>query len=348
MEEYRLLHADPDIYPAIFIDNLVFASDTNLAYSSNSGGLRGELFNPPEKVVQWRDKVYEEAIKNNIGSYVNTILSIIWVETGGDSERFSDIMGINNAYSVGGAVYSPTESIEKGVKYFARLLKKTQSNQLGEMAALQAYSYGEAYLDDLIRIRGRYSFDHSRLYAQEKSQGETVSYNSTVALDLGYNWRYTFGNMFYPQLVTYNISADIGKLVEVAKKELGTPNGDKYWQWGGFDKRIEWSAIFVSWVASQAGYLDQGRVLNTPSPLLMMKWYQDNRKFQEPTADYIPQAGDLIFFDWKGKKTGKDHVGIVEYSGGNIVQVIEGNSNNLVHRRTYALDNMAISGYGIP
>lgn len=348
MEEYRFWHEDPDIYPAIFIDNLVFASDTNLAYSNNSGGLRGELLNPPEKVVQWREKVYEEAIKNNIGSYVNTLLSIIWVETGGDSERFSDIMGINKAYLAGGAVYNPSASIEKGVKYFAKLLKKTQSNQLGEMAALQAYSYGEAYLDDLIRIRGRYSFDNSRLYAQEKSKGETVSYNSTVALDLGYNWRYTFGNMFYPQLVTYNISADIGKLVEIAKKELGTPNGDKYWQWGGFDKRIEWSAIFVSWVASQAGYLDQGRVLNTPSPLLMMKWYQDNRKFQEPTSDYIPQAGDLIFFDWKGTKTGKDHVGIVEYSGGNIVQVIEGNSNNLVRRRTYALDNLAISGYGIP
>ena len=76
--------------------------------------------------------------------------------------------------------------------------------------------------------------------------------------------------MFYPQLVTYNISADIGKLVGIAKKELGTPNGDKYWQWGGFDKRIEWPAIFVSWVASQAGYLDQGRVLNTPSPLSMI------------------------------------------------------------------------------
>ena len=90
-------------------------------------------------------------------------------------------MGINKAYSVGGAVYSPTESIEKGVKILCQIIEKTQSNQLGEMAALQAYSYGEAYLDDLIRIRGRYSFDHSRLYAQEKSQGETVSYNSTVA-----------------------------------------------------------------------------------------------------------------------------------------------------------------------
>ncbi len=348
MEEYRFWHKDPDIYPAIYIDNLVFASDTNLAYSNNGGGLRGELINPPEKVTQWREKVYEEAMKNNIGSYVNTLLSIIWVETGGDSSRFSDIMGINKAYLVGGAVNNPTASIEKGVSYFAKLLQKAQMNQLGEMAALQAYNYGEEYLDDLIRIRGRYSFNHSRMYAQEKSNGETVSYNSTVALDLGYNWRYTFGNMFYPQLVTYNISADVGKLVEVAKKELGTPNGDKYWQWGGFDKRIEWSAIFVSWVASQAGYLDQGRVLNTPSPLLMMKWYQDNRKFQEANTDYLPQAGDLVFFDWKGGKTGKDHVGIVEYSGGNIVQVIEGNSNNLVRRRTYSLDNVAISGYGIP
>ncbi|WP_338423197.1 hypothetical protein [Enterococcus durans] len=78
-------------------------------------------------------------------------------------------------------------------------------------------------------MRGRYSFDHSRLYAKEKSQGKTISYNSTPTLDRGYNWRYTFGNMFYPQLVTYNISADIGKLVGIAKKELGTPNGDKYW-----------------------------------------------------------------------------------------------------------------------
>lgn len=347
MKEQRIfIYADPEIVPTIFIDHLSYANRPNLGYNDLSQ-LRGSLINPPEKVTKWREKVTKEAKKNNIELYVNALLSIIWVESGGDEKMSSDIMGIVKAKGLTRSV-DVNESIELGVKYFAELLKKAQQHQLGDLAAAQAYNYGDEYLEDLIRLNGKYSLDNSILYAKERSDGKSVPYNSTVSLNLGYTWRYVFGNMFYAKLISYNLSQGVGEMLEIAKKEIGTTNGDKYWQWGGFDKRVEWSALFVSWVADQVGYIDEGRVPKTASPFQMMKWFKENNKFKEPDKEYLPQPGDLIFFDWKGNKTGKDHVGIVEYTGGNIVQIIEGNSDNLVRRKTYTLDNFTISGYGTP
>ncbi|MEE1498862.1 MAG: lysozyme family protein [Enterococcus hirae] len=298
-------------------------------------------------MVQWREKVVTEAKKQNIESFTNVILSIIWVESGGDGETVPDIMGIAKAQNLNQTI-NPEKSIELGVAYFANLIRKAQMYQLGNLAAIQAYNYGEDYLDELIRTDSKYTFEHSKAYAQERSNGEVVSYNKGVALDLGYNWRYAFGDMFYARLISYNLSNSTGKLVEVATKEIGTLNGNKYWEWAGYESRMEWSAIFVTWVAEQAGYLSQGRVPNTVRPLDMFNWYKKNNKFKATDIGYIPQPGDLIFFDWKGNKTGKDQVGIVEFTGGNTIQVIEGNSENMVRRRTYTLDHSAISGYGVP
>ncbi len=347
IKERRIfLYPNPRVVPVVFIDKLTYADRTKFSYN-DINPLQGDLLYPPEKVTKWKEKVEKEAKKYNILSYTNAILSMIWVESGGDEEKLPDIMGIAKAKGLTTTV-SPEESIEQGVEYFADLLKKSQLNQLGDLAAVQAYNYGEEYLDDLIRLNSKYSFDHSRLYAKEKSKGHTVSCNDAAALDLGFNWRYTFGDMFYARKVTYNISKNLNKMLQVAKEEIGTPNGDKYWEWAGFTNRVDWSALFVSWAADQAGYIDEGRVLKTSSPLNMMEWFKTNKKFVAPDEKYIPQPGDLVFFDWKGGKTGKDQVGIVEFGSGSILQVIEGNSSNLVRRNTYALDDPAISGYGTP
>ncbi|WP_275400656.1 lysozyme family protein [Enterococcus faecium] len=349
MELYRFWHADPPLYPAVYIDNLSFAHETNLGYFRSGGGLRGELINPPASVTKWREKVAEETKKNDIEGYENAILSIIWVETGGNEREFPDIMQASESQGrPPNSIRSPEESIEVGVRYFARLLKKAQENQKNERAAVQAYNFGEGYLDDLIRRNSDYSFDDSRMFARDKSNGKTVPYHNPTALRFGYTWRYDYGNMFYAQLVTNNIMVESGRMVEIAREELGNLNGDKYWRWFGFENRAEWSAMFVSWVADQAGYINQNRVLKTPNVLAMRDWFYENEKFKRHDEEYLPQSGDLIFFDWTGGRTGKDFVGIVEYAGGGMVQVIEGNSDNRVRRRTYALDSIAISGYGTP
>ncbi len=70
----------------------------------------------------------------------------------------------------------------------------------------------------------------------------------------------------------------------------------------------------------------------------------------ERRGEYIPESGDLIFFDWVEDATGKrdgsaDHVGIVEYVSGSTVHTIEGNAGREVRRREYDVNDGDIMGY---
>lgn len=40
-------------------------------------------------------------------------------------------------------------------------------------------------------------------------------------------------------------------IVAVAMGQVGNVGGDKFWSWYGFDERVEWCAIFVSWCANE-------------------------------------------------------------------------------------------------
>ena len=68
---------------------------------------------------------------------------------------------------------------------------------------------------------------------------------------------------------------------------------------------------------------------------------------------YVPEPGDLIFYDWQdsGKGDNKgwpDHVGIVEKVAGSIITVIEGNYKNAVSYRAIGVNARNIRGYACP
>ena len=67
------------------------------------------------------------------------------------------------------------------------------------------------------------------------------------------------------------------------------------------------------------------------------------------SADYVPQPGDLIFYDWNANNE-SDHVGIVWKVDSNSVHVIEGNysTKHSVAVRVAPLNWDCIRGYGIP
>lgn len=58
-----------------------------------------------------------------------------------------------------------------------------------------------------------------------------------------------------------------------------------------------------------------------------------------------PESGDQAFFYSGGKI---NHTGIVESVSGNTITVIEGNTSDMVARRTYTIGNSYIAGYGRP
>lgn len=60
----------------------------------------------------------------------------------------------------------------------------------------------------------------------------------------------------------------------------------------------------------------------------------------------MPKPGWIIFFDW-GNDGSIDHVGRVERSDGSTVHTIEGNSRNMVRRKSYSIKGKIIEGYGV-
>jgi hypothetical protein len=98
-----------------------------------------------------------------------------------------------------------------------------------------------------------------------------------------------------------------------------------------------WCNYFVSWIAKQAGAPlgEQGQGFGA----VAATWDWAQRTGRTVPAGQPPQPGDLIV--WDGT-----HIGLVEQVlPDGRVQTIEGNSSNMVTRRTHSADGDGATGY---
>jgi len=135
-----------------------------------------------------------------------------------------------------------------------------------------------------------------------------------------------------------------GTIVEVARAELGNVGGAKFWKWYGFNSRVDWCAIFVSWCADQCGYIETGICPKFAVVGDGASWFKTRHRWAG--RGYKPNPGDIIFFDYEQDGL-LDHVGIVESCDGKIVTTIEGNSGDACKRNSYGVGNSQIAGYGL-
>lgn len=111
-----------------------------------------------------------------------------------------------------------------------------------------------------------------------------------------------------------------------------------------------WCATFVSAMAIKCGLT---AILPTECGCeKMIELFKKLGSWQENDA-YVPQPGDVIFYDWDDSGSGdnrgySDHVGIVEKVSGSTITIIEGNMSNAVGRRTLKVNARYIRGYGVP
>jgi hypothetical protein len=138
------------------------------------------------------------------------------------------------------------------------------------------------------------------------------------------------------------------RMLDIARSQIGTYHGDPYWSWYGFGGRVEWCAIFVSWVSSQAGVLNNPHIPKFAGVGVGANFFKKNGRWQG--RDYIPSKGDLIFIDFD-RNGSNDHVGLVDYVSNGRVYTIEGNTgpipNDKVAARSYALGEARIYGYAL-
>ncbi len=135
------------------------------------------------------------------------------------------------------------------------------------------------------------------------------------------------------------------QIVEIAKQQIGNVGGEAYWRWYGFNERVEWCAVFVSWAAEQAGLLND-EIPKFSGVSTGIEWFKARGEWQN--KGYSPRPGDIIFFDWE--QDGKpNHVGIVEKSEKGYIYTIEGNSTDDECRaKKYLVNSNVIYGFGIP
>ena len=146
--------------------------------------------------------------------------------------------------------------------------------------------------------------------------------------------------------VIYGTPVGSPDMVQIALSQVGNVGGEPYWRWYGFNSRVEWCAVFVSWVANQSGYIQSGIIPKFSGCQTGIDWFKAMGEWQE--KGYTPKAGDIIFFDWEvdGKV---NHVGIVEKVENGKVYTVEGNStDDTCRQKEYALNSKVIFGYGTP
>ncbi|CWU74539.1 TPA_asm: CHAP domain-containing protein [Listeria monocytogenes] len=321
---------------------LIAGSDSSTTHSGSEEGQ-----NLPEAVLRWKDKVTKEATKNEIPEAVPYLLGIIMAESGGNSEKYPDVMQCSESQGKPpNSIQDPNESIEVGIKYFADMWKGHREYDV--LNIVQAYNFGGGFLS---RSGKSYSLDRAIQFSKNQAGGKTVTYTNPIAVNLGYDYRYTYGNMFYAQIVkqyitstSSNNSQENSAIVKSALKELdeGTHEGGmKYWQWYYFNGRVEWCAIFVSYNAEKAG-VKMDRFAYCPTGIENFK-----AKNQWQGKGNLPKNGNIIFFDWDGDSV-SDHVGIVEKVENEVVYTIEGNSGDKIAKLSYEKNSPYIMGYGTP
>ena len=301
---------------------------------SNNNNINTENSPLSAEVLAYEGIITQYTIQYGIEEYVPIIEAIMMQESGGkgnDPMQAAEC-GFNTKYPhVPNGIEDPVYSIEVGIQNFAdclttaKVLNINDNNNL--YLALQGYNYGKAYITWAYDLFGCYSKANAKVYSDNKKNELKVK---------------VYGDPEYVEHVLRYYHFGSSNIIEIARKEIGNKGGEKYWRWYGFNQRVNWCAIFVSWCANESG------IMNNSIPIFSLctdgeKWYKEHSKWKKKS--YIPQTGDIIFFDWNGDGH-VQHVGIVEKVENDKVYTIEGNSKDEVRNKNYSLTNKSIYGYG--
>ena len=262
--------------------------------------------NLSQEVLKHQPMVEKYARENGITEYVNVLLAIIQVESGGTA---TDVMQSSESLGLPPNSLSTEESIKQGCKYFASLLSSCKAKGMNDInVVIQSYNYGGGYADYVAKNGKKHSFNLAENFAKNKSGGTKVTYTNPIAVSKNGGWRYNYGNMFYVELVNQYLTVKqfSNETVQAVMNEALKYQGWKY-VYGGSNPNTSFDCSgFVSYVLTNSGLVNTGRLgaqglYNVCSPV--------------SSADVKP--GDLVFFVGTYDTPGVSHVGI--YVGDNVM-----------------------------
>ena len=170
------------IFPVLFSIILFFGilisgedDDSSNSYSPVYSGM-----NLSADVLKHQPMVEKYARENGISEYVNVLLAIIQVESGGTA---TDVMQSSESLGLPPNSLSTEESIKQGCKYFASLLSSCKAKGMTDInVVIQSYNYGGGYADYVAKNGKKHSFNLAENFAKNKSGGTKVTYTNPIAV----------------------------------------------------------------------------------------------------------------------------------------------------------------------
>ena len=143
------------------------------------------------------------------------------------------------------------------------------------------------------------------------------------------------------------LASQMGSEGEIIGGALSTYTYYTEWYIGGYtgntgwSKDTPWCASYISWCLEQVSLSVRSNVPRYANVDNFMQHFFSDTWLERGS---IPTPGDLIFF---GYLNDPNHMGVVIAADDNYVHTIEGNVNNTIALRQYAIDDPNIIGYGL-
>lgn len=280
--------------------SVVITADEDERSTPEKTGITG--LNLSEEVLSYWELIVKYAAENGISEYVQYLLAIMQVESGG---KGNDVMQCSESLGLEPNSLTPEESIKQGCAYFAKLLKGALEAGCDVNTAVQAYNYGGNYVKYVTENGKVHTFELAQEFAKEKSGDQRVPYTAPIAVQINGGWRYNYGNMFYVYLITQYLYVPefTDETVEAIMTEALKYQGWKY-VFGGSSPSTSFDCSgLVQWCFGAAG-------------ILLPRTAQEQYDATQHIALSEASPGDLVFFTGTyNSGTYITHVGI--YVGDN-------------------------------
>lgn len=168
-------------------------------YSAYYGG---ENLSP--EVLELLPLVEKYAKEFHIEQYINYLLAIIQVESGG---TLPDVMQSSESAGLPPNTLDIEASIKQGCKYFAALLASAEARGCDIHTVIQSYNYGGGYINYIAASGKKHTYNLAVSFAKTKSRNVRVSYPHPIAVEKNGGWRYKYGNMFYVEIINQYLPA---------------------------------------------------------------------------------------------------------------------------------------------
>ena len=162
-----------------------------------------------KQVMTYRTLVREVLAEEDTGANEDLILAMIYTETKGKED---DVMQASeSATGQTNSITNNKESIRQGIQTLSENLRKAKEKGVDPWTAVQAYNFGQDYIEYVAKNGGKNSLELARKYSKEvvapslgNVTGKTYLYLHPISFLHGSELYVNGGNYYYSRLVEMN------------------------------------------------------------------------------------------------------------------------------------------------